>query len=207
MTKNEHIEIGRIEKSILKKLILDNPRRPDSYSFSSIYEFFDYKTHEEQEIKDALNKLVKSKYLIFDEGFYSLTRETFLSLRQQYKLNILVNDSRFSTLVFPLLVGIIASIITMFPNFNKLFKSSKPSISSSKTDIELRINAIEQRLNNFDSLKANGINNYDSLMISKEINSLKSNFSILSDNLQSLNSLLQDNPSLPYTFFKRIIIV
>ena len=31
-------------------------------------------------------------------------------------------------------------------------------------------------------------------MISKEINSLKSNFSILSDNLQSLNSLLQDNP-------------
>jgi len=194
MTEDKNIQLGIIEKSILKKLILNEPKRPDSYTFFRIYKFFDYKTHEEEEIKKALKSLVEGNYLIFDNGYYSLSRETFLRLKQQYKFHILMY-SDYNKIFIPAIFAVIASIISIFPGFDRLLKSSKPSTEFSKSNIELRIEAIEDRLNNLeDTIQFKAINNHDTLQSSKEINVLRSKYSELSENLQSLNSLLQDNP-------------
>lgn len=184
-----------IEKTLLKKLILDNPSRPTFYVFSEIYRFFDYVTHSENEIKEALKNLVEHNYLVEYNGYYSLTREMFLNLKQRYRFIIFLN-SNTTLITLPLVMGMVAAILSIFPTFKNFFDNGQDKIElPAKDKIELRFEQIENKLSSFDTLYIGNTHKPDSTRITKEIVELKSQYLKLSDNVNSLNKLLQDNPT------------
>lgn len=192
MTMNSEIEIGKIEKLILKKMFFDNPSRPDYYKFSSVYKFFDYKVYEEKEIRNALNKLIENKLIEEENGCFNLTRTSYLKLRQKYKLILLLSDRR-SSLYIPVLVGFMATFISLLSSDN-IFSFKKSDSKTEKKDIELRLDIIEKHMSEIDKAYDNKSLAIDSVSFSNEIIGLKKDFKDLSSNLYSLNALLQDNP-------------
>ena len=193
-TEGKKRTLTEIEKALLRKLILDEPSRPTSYKFSDIYRLFSYATHSEDEIKTALQNLAEYNYLVVDKGYYSLTREMFLILKQRYRFHILLN-SDYNKVILPVIVGIVGAIISIIPTFKNLDSGQKKNEPTAKDKIELRFEQIETKLSILDTLYIGNTYKSDTARIVKEIIELKSQYLKLSDNVSSLNSLLQDNPT------------
>jgi hypothetical protein len=194
-TENQSKPLTIIEKSLLKKLILDEPKRPTSYKFSGIYRLFDYETTSENSVKEAVNNLVQLDYLQEDKGYFSLTRETFLQLKQKYRILLLLN-SRNSTVAIAASIGLIASVATIIPEFGNWSKSdNEKSEIVTKDNVEVRINNIESKLAAYDSNYISNASKLDSASFARNVVELNSKYTKLSDNFNSLNSLLQDNPT------------
>jgi hypothetical protein len=145
-------------------MLLDNPSRPDYYRFSTIYKFFDYKVYEENEIRNALKKLIENKLIEEDNGYFNITRTAYLKLRQQYKLNIILSD-RSTIFIIPVLVGVIASIISGVSSFDKLFNFKRSGSKTDKTEIELRIGNIEKHISEIDKTYNNKLLSIDTLVL------------------------------------------
>ena len=94
----------------------------------------------------------------------------------------------------PLAIGLIAGVISFFLTFDS-YKSDKREIipiikeEMSSKDLQNRYD-FEKLLRDIER-----IGRFDSLEIAKDIAILKSDYSRLSSNLNSLNSLLQDDPT------------
>ncbi|MBL0738364.1 DUF5457 domain-containing protein [Flavobacterium sp. GN10] len=188
--KKKEIENQNLEKILLKKMILDNPNQPKRYTFSALYRFFNYETYSEEEIKEVLNKLISKNIILEKNNIYSLNRNDFFRLKNKYKFHILLN-SDFNKLVFPLIIGIIASVLSMFPKITNLLTDKNQDIEiQNKLDFEIR--ELEKKINRAYIIPQKKYNKSDTIKI--EILKIQKQYSELSENVNSLNSLLQDNP-------------
>ncbi|MEL1249026.1 hypothetical protein [Flavobacterium helocola] len=181
---------SKLEKNLLKELILNQPNRPGEYTFSRIYRFFDYQKHSEDEIKKILKNLVDKNILIENNEIYSLTRDSFFQLKTQYKYSILLS-SEYSKFIIPFIVAIIASLISAFPDFEKLFIRDTETELNNK--LEQDIKEIEKKLNS-NTFIITKKNNEKTSIVELEIQKIKKDYLELSENVNSLNSLLEDNP-------------
>lgn len=192
MVENKRVKLNSIEELILKKLIIDSPYRPKQYEFASIYKKFDYYETDEHDVETGLDNLVTGNYIKNDNGQYSLTRNTFLELKKKYKIQLFFNNFLFKTLLVPIVLAILVSVLSGI--FTGDFLRSPSSSTRSETLLESRVLSIEKQMQKYNSLFSQSNKNYDSLLILNEINVLSLNLSKISDNVQALNSLLQDNP-------------
>lgn len=182
---------SQLEKKLLKDLYLNNPNRPLEYTFSEIYSFFDFQKHTEEEILQVVNNLVERRFLIYKREMYSLSRDTFLKLKDKYKFFVLLN-SEYGKLIVPLIISIIVAITSLFPNISNIF-----SKNSSKDKIESQIQDLKKQLDV--SIKESTII-LDSLNINKttpieiKVEQLKLENKKILQNINSLNSLLEENP-------------
>ena len=115
----------------------------------------------------------------------------------QKKMSFIWKNVLFT--LIPLIIGLIVSMTTVVVNFESFFKSKKENhqnieqnLTNSEENLKIRYNAsdFEKLLQNIEK-----INKFDSLEIAKEVAILKSDYSRLSNNLNSLNLLLQDDPT------------
>ena len=149
-------ELPEIQREILRKIILDNPKRPSGESFSSIYRMINYEKFNEDAAQSALEELVAAEYLIKENGTYSFSRDSFFQVKKHYKWLILLNDTN----TFPMLaiaIGVLASIIAssqLFTPITKYFRA-KPTTqiaqnsvvpSDSVMDINDRLKKLEDIL-------------------------------------------------------------
>lgn len=181
---------SKLEKNLLKELILNQPNRPGEYTFSRIYRFFDYQKHSEDEIKKIIKNLVDKNILIENNQIYSLTRDSFFQLKTQYKYSIILS-SEYSKFIIPFIVAMIASLISAFPDFEKLFIRDTETELHNKLEQDIR--EIEKKLNS-NTFIITKKNNEKTSIVELEIQKIKKDYLELSENVNSLNSLLEDNP-------------
>ena len=183
----------KLENKILRKMILDNPNRPDKYKFNEIYRLFDYLVYREEEVKAALDSLVIKEIIVFENEFYSLERSNFIYLKRKYRVTIFLN-SRQNMMIIPILAATITAITTMIPETTNFFlKDSYSEQLEVKNKIENKINILNKQLEDFYS-KTPKEASYSNGAIAIEIKKIKNQYSQLSENVKSLNSLLDENP-------------
>ncbi|AJH14501.1 DUF5457 domain-containing protein [Myroides profundi] len=183
---------SKLEQKLLKDLYLNNPNRPLEYTFSEIYSFFDFQEYTEEEILAIVNNLVERKFIIYKREMYSLSRDTFLKLKDKYKFSVLLN-SEYGKLIVPLMVSIVVTITSLIPNLSELFTSK----SSDKEKMEIQIKELKKQLEfsiNETNLIIDSLNVNKTTLIEIEVQQLKIENKKILQNINALNSLLEENP-------------
>jgi len=188
------MELDNLQRGLLKRLILDESRRPDTYTFRAIYRMYDYEKHTEQEIKECVQSLVDKKLLLEKGGSYSLSREAFLNLKKQYRYRIFFN-SRDILVLFPFVIALVASLFSATGSFDFFDSKERPTQQTWEQKIELKIASIEAQINEQDSINNFARNNLDSLEVYKGLISIQTQNKSLSNDVAAIKALIQDNPN------------
>jgi hypothetical protein len=186
--------LKQIKTELLRKIILNSPRRPIDYTVEELYDFLDYTKHSEKELKDVLQLLIDEKQIEEENGNYALSRQAFLGLKKEYKARVFLN-SELGRLFIP---GLISLMMLVFVIIELPFISREKSDVTSKNEIQIRMNDLEEKYDSlFFLLKRTEIIKDSSKRVAytdEDLDLLKSQYTKLSENFMSLNNLLQNDP-------------
>lgn len=184
-----------IQKRILKKMILDHPKRPENFSFQRVYKKFDYKKYEKEEIFKSLENLVNAGFFIKDEGYYIFTRDNFLKVRSYFRYSIFFNDvGNIQILIMLFSIILIISYSTKF--VSRLFYYEKSNnIEMQESKIENKYNLVDKRLTKIETIINDTTKISNKTAIALEIENLKNDIARIKTTTNNLTSAIGKDPS------------
>jgi hypothetical protein len=149
-------KLPKLQKDILRKMVIAHPRAPKEFTFGELYRKFNYGQFTEDEVSSALQALVDAGY--FKESLkhrFVFTRPKYLEVRNHYKVSIFFSDiTKLLTLAGIFVVLLLLALTYLTARYVSTDFSITGSPDSKLVELENRVLRLEAMLR--DSGKISG---------------------------------------------------